>query len=72
MMHGRNNGKKVMAVRIMKHTLEIIHLLTDANPIQIIVDAIINRYPLVLLPSLFLNYCASDLILVFDRISVSI
>lgn len=43
MMHGRNNGKKVMAVRIMKHTLEIIHLLTDANPIQVVVDAIINR-----------------------------
>ncbi|PWZ19087.1 40S ribosomal protein S5-2 [Zea mays] len=42
MMHGRNNGKKVMAVRIMKHTLEIIHLLTDANPIQVVVDAIIN------------------------------
>ncbi|KAF8732826.1 hypothetical protein HU200_015169 [Digitaria exilis] len=42
MMHGRNNGKKVMAVRIIKHAMEIIHLLTDANPIQIIVDAIIN------------------------------
>jgi len=43
MMHGRNNGKKVMAVRIVMHAMEIIHLLTDANPIQIIVDAIINR-----------------------------
>ena len=43
MMHGRNNGKKVMAVRIVKHAMEIIHLLTDANPIQIIVDAIQNR-----------------------------
>ena len=43
MMHGRNNGKKVMAVRLVKHAMEIIHLLTDANPIQIIVDAIINR-----------------------------
>jgi small subunit ribosomal protein S5e len=27
----------------VKHAMEIIHLLTDANPIQIIVDAIINR-----------------------------
>jgi small subunit ribosomal protein S5e len=27
-MHGRNNGKKLMAVRIVKHTFEIIHLLT--------------------------------------------
>ncbi|KAF5819651.1 putative ribosomal protein S5/S7 [Helianthus annuus] len=44
MMHGRNNGKKLMAVRIVKHAMEIIHLLTDANPIQIIVDSVINRY----------------------------
>ena len=28
MMHGRNNGKKLMTVRIVKHTFEIIHLLT--------------------------------------------
>ena len=45
MMHGRNNGKKLMAVRIVKHAMEIIHLLTDQNPIQVIVDAVINRYP---------------------------
>jgi len=44
MMHGRNNGKKLMAVRIVKHAMEIIHLLTDLNPIQVIVDAIINRF----------------------------
>lgn len=44
MMHGRNNGKKLMAVRIIKHAMEIIHLLTDLNPIQVIVDAVINRY----------------------------
>ena len=43
MMHGRNNGKKLMAVRIVKHAMEIIHLLTDLNPIQVIVDAVINR-----------------------------
>lgn len=46
MMHGRNNGKKLMAVRIIKHAMEIIHLLTDQNPIQVIVDAVINRYRL--------------------------
>ena len=28
MMHGRNNGKKLMAVTIVKHAFEIIHLLT--------------------------------------------
>ena len=32
---GRNNGKKIMAVRIMKHTMEIIHLTTGENPIQV-------------------------------------
>ena len=30
-------------VRIVKHAFDIIHLLTDQNPIQVIVDAIINR-----------------------------
>lgn len=34
-----------MAVRIMKHTLEIIHLLTGSNPIQVLCDAIINSGP---------------------------
>eukprot|EP00798_Chlamydomonas_sp_ICE-L_P013049 gene13049-3588_t len=45
MMHGRNNGKKLLAVRIVKHAFEIINLLTDQNPIQVIVDAIINSGP---------------------------
>ncbi|KAL2508576.1 40S ribosomal protein S5-1 [Forsythia ovata] len=45
MMHGRNNEKKLMAVRIIKHDMEIIHLLTDQNPIQVIVDAVINSGP---------------------------
>ncbi len=45
MMHGRNNGKKMMAVRIVKHAFEIIHLQTDLNPIQVTVDAIINSGP---------------------------
>jgi small subunit ribosomal protein S5e len=45
MMHGRNNGKKLMAARIVKHSFEIIHLLTDQNPIQVLVDAIINTGP---------------------------
>jgi len=45
MMHGRNNGKKLMAVRIVKHTFEIIHLLTGENPLKILVDAIKNSGP---------------------------
>ena len=35
MFHGRNSGKKLLAMRIMKSTLEIIHLLTDENPMQV-------------------------------------
>uniref|UniRef100_A0A8C0F162 Ribosomal protein S5 n=1 Tax=Bubo bubo TaxID=30461 RepID=A0A8C0F162_BUBBB len=31
MMHGRNNGKKLMTVRIVKHAFEIIHLLTGEH-----------------------------------------
>ena len=45
MMHGRNNGKKMMAVRIIQHAFEIIHLLTEQNPVQVLVDAIINTGP---------------------------
>jgi small subunit ribosomal protein S5e len=45
MMHGRNNGKKLMAVRIVKHAFDIINLTTDSNPVQILVDAIINGGP---------------------------
>lgn len=35
MMKGRNNGKKLMAVRIVKHAFEIIYLLADTNPLQV-------------------------------------
>ncbi|KAH7818719.1 putative 40S ribosomal protein S5-1 [Monocercomonoides exilis] len=45
MMHGRNNGKKLMAVRIVKHCFEYINLMTDKNPIQILADAIQNSGP---------------------------
>lgn len=45
MRKGRNAGQKLMAVRLIEYTLEIIHLLTDQNPIQIIVDAVINSGP---------------------------
>ena len=45
----------------MRNTCEIIHLLTDSNPIQVIVDAIINRcsaashaVPPLLLPAVLL------------------
>jgi len=42
MAHGRNSGKKLLAVRIVKHAFEIIALMTDQNPIQVLVDAVVN------------------------------
>lgn len=45
MMNGRNNGKKLKALRILKHTLDIINVLTDQNPLQVVVDAITNTGP---------------------------
>lgn len=33
----------IQQVRIVKHAFEIISLVTDQNPIQVTVDAIINR-----------------------------
>ncbi|VDN90853.1 unnamed protein product [Brugia pahangi] len=45
MMHGRNNGKKLMTVRIVKHAFEIIHLLSGENPVQVLVHAVINSGP---------------------------
>merc|ERR1712096_414791 len=45
MLHGRNNGKKMMAVRIVRHSFEIIHLLTGENALQVLCDAIINSAP---------------------------
>merc|ERR1711937_1638 len=45
MMHGRNTGKMQMAVRIVKHAFEIIHLLTDKNPLEVFVDAVKHGGP---------------------------
>eukprot|EP00919_Chromeraceae_sp_WS-2016_P020417 GHVR01048569.1.p1 GENE.GHVR01048569.1~~GHVR01048569.1.p1 ORF type:complete len:175 (+),score=30.78 GHVR01048569.1:98-622(+) len=40
MRKGRNNGKKLMAVRIVQHTFDIISVLADTNPLQVFVDAV--------------------------------
>ena len=45
MFHGRNTGKKLLAVRICRAALEIIHLMTDENPIQVLVNAVANGGP---------------------------
>ena len=42
MCKGRNNGKKQMAIRIVKQTFEIMHVLTGENPIKVLIDAIVN------------------------------
>uniref|UniRef100_A0A7S1PSU2 Small ribosomal subunit protein uS7 domain-containing protein n=1 Tax=Neobodo designis TaxID=312471 RepID=A0A7S1PSU2_NEODS len=34
------NGRKLQACRIVKHTFEIINLMTELNPIQVLVDAV--------------------------------
>jgi hypothetical protein len=60
MMKGRNNGKKLLAVRIVAHAFEIIHLLTDQNPIQvgcnflITIPQILLYHRFLLMPSLTL------------------
>ena len=42
MFKGRSNGKKQLAMRIVKQTLELIHLMTGENPLQIVTDALSN------------------------------
>merc|ERR1711981_530101 len=42
MMHGRNNGKKQLTMRIINHAFEIIHLMTGENPVQVLVSVIMN------------------------------
>merc|ERR1711934_569063 len=38
----RQNGKKQQAVRIFRQTLEIIHLLTGQNPLEVLFEAIVQ------------------------------
>jgi len=45
MYHGRNNGKKMLAVRHIKACFDIINLVTDQNPVQVLVDAITKAGP---------------------------
>ncbi|XP_070712324.1 uncharacterized protein [Pempheris klunzingeri] len=45
MMHGRNSGKKLKAIKIVKDTFEIIYLLSGQNPVEVLVAAIKNGGP---------------------------
>lgn len=43
--HGRNTGKKVKAIRIVRHAFEIVHLLTGRNPLEVFVKAVMLAGP---------------------------
>ena len=43
--HGRNTGKKLKAIRIVKQAFEIINLQTGENPINVLINAIDNCGP---------------------------
>lgn len=45
MQHGRNSGKKRLAIQLFREACAIMHKLTGENPIQLIVDACINAGP---------------------------
>jgi len=45
MFHGRNTGKKLLAIRIVKQALEIVALVTKKNPIQILAEAVSRAGP---------------------------
>ncbi|OYT34444.1 30S ribosomal protein S7 [Archaeoglobales archaeon ex4484_92] len=45
MRKGRNTGKKILAYSIVKEAFEIIEERTKKNPIQVLVDALVNAGP---------------------------
>ena len=45
MRHGRNNGKKNLAIQIVKQALDIIHLTTNRNPVSLVLEAVSNAGP---------------------------
>jgi ribosomal protein uS7 len=45
MRKARNNGKKFLGMKIVQQALEIVHLMTDENPLQVLVRAVVNAGP---------------------------
>lgn len=45
MQPGKNAGKKAKVMNIVKHAFDIMNLRTDRNPLQLLVNAIINAAP---------------------------
>merc|ERR1712151_211685 len=39
---GCNNGKKQMAIRLIKQIMDLVHLLTGLNPLQVLINALTN------------------------------
>merc|ERR1711998_130865 len=46
MMHGRNSGKKLKSIIILNKAFILINILTKSNPLQVLIDAIINSSPI--------------------------
>ena len=46
MYHGRNNGKKCLAIKIVKQAFEIIALVTNKNPLEVVLRAMTDAVPL--------------------------
>jgi small subunit ribosomal protein S5e len=40
MMHGRNTGKKLLTIRIVRQAFELINLSTGENPLVVLVNAV--------------------------------
>ena len=45
MFHGRNTGKKMNAMKIVEQAFDIINLMTEKNPIQVLVEAVSKAGP---------------------------
>jgi len=45
MRHGRAGGKKARAVNVVKNALEIVHLRSGKNPLEVLIRAIENAAP---------------------------
>ncbi|KNB44859.1 40S ribosomal protein S5 [Blastocystis sp. subtype 4] len=45
MFHGRNTGKKMNAMKIVEQAFDIINLMTEKNPLQVLVEAVSNAGP---------------------------
>ena len=45
MFAGRNTGKKLNAMRIVENAFDIIAIMSERNPIEVLIDAVVNAGP---------------------------